>query len=66
MQTGAAPYQAAAGSRRAAVDLYRWNITASAAVYEGLHLLEVVLRNAIHDQLVLWHQSTGTSKLAEA
>ncbi len=55
-----APYQAVAGSR-AAVDLYRWNITASAAVYEGLHLLEVVLRNAIHDQLVLWHQSTGAS-----
>ncbi|WP_327425482.1 hypothetical protein OG612_44030 (plasmid) [Streptomyces sp. NBC_01527] len=56
-----APYQAAAGSQSAAVDLYRWNIAASAAVYEGLHLLEVVLRNAIHDQLVIWHQSTGDS-----
>lgn len=56
-----APYQAAAGSQRAAVDLYRWNIAVSAAVYEGLHLLEVVLRNAMHDQLVIWHQRTGNS-----
>ncbi|WP_331756109.1 hypothetical protein OH791_38760 (plasmid) [Streptomyces anulatus] len=54
-----APYRAAAGSQSAAVDLYRWNIAVSAAVYEGLHLLEVVLRNAMHDQLVIWHQSTG-------
>lgn len=36
-----APYRAAAGSQSAAVDLYRWNIAVSAAVYEGLHLLEV-------------------------
>lgn len=53
------PYLAAAGSHRAAVDLYQWNISASGAVYEALHLVEVVVRNAIHNELEAWHAKQG-------
>ena len=35
--------------------MYEWNVEASGALYEALTLLEVALRNAIHDQLTLWH-----------
>ncbi|WP_322747278.1 MULTISPECIES: hypothetical protein [unclassified Frankia] len=31
----------------------------SAAFHESLGLLEVVLRNALHDQLTVWHGQTG-------
>ncbi|NEB32798.1 hypothetical protein G3I62_27525 [Streptomyces sp. SID14446] len=34
-------------------------MTASAALYEALHVFEVVLRNAIHEQLTLWHRAEG-------
>ncbi|MFF3409068.1 hypothetical protein ACFYW8_23255 [Streptomyces sp. NPDC002742] len=54
-----APYLAAAGSPREAVKLYRWNVEASAALYEALHIFEVVLRNAIHEQMTQWHQAQG-------
>lgn len=54
-----APYQATAGSPRAAIKLYRWNAEASAVVYEALHVFEVVLRNAVHDQMDQWHRAQG-------
>lgn len=55
-----APYLAAAGgSPDAAVDLYRWNVAASGAVYEALHLVEVIVRNAIHGELETWHAKQG-------
>jgi hypothetical protein len=46
---------AADGDHEHAVRLYEWNIKASGALYEALTMLEVVLRNAIHDQLTDWH-----------
>ncbi|MGW2179049.1 hypothetical protein ACWCXX_13335 [Streptomyces sp. NPDC001732] len=45
------PYTAAAGSTRAGIRLYQWNVEASGALYEALHVVEVVLRNALHEQL---------------
>ncbi|EFC81771.1 Abi family protein [Parafrankia sp. EUN1f] len=39
-----------------AVALYEWNCSISAAFHEVLGLFEIVLRNALHDQLTLWHQ----------
>lgn len=52
------PYlQAAGGSTRLALRLYRWNIELSAATYEVLHLTEVTLRNAIDEQLRRWNTS---------
>jgi hypothetical protein len=37
--------------------LYRWNIDLSGAVYEALHVFEVVLRNALDEQLCIWNAS---------
>ncbi|WP_329420228.1 hypothetical protein OG810_14235 [Streptomyces sp. NBC_01693] len=45
------PYTAAAGSPRAGIRLYQWNVEVSGALYEALHVIEVVLRNALHEQL---------------
>jgi hypothetical protein len=51
-----APYeQAVSGDLAAAFSLYEWNMSASAALFETLGPVEVLLRNAIHDQLVTWH-----------
>jgi len=51
-----APYLAAAhGDKQRAVRLYEWNVAASGALYEGLAFLEVVVRNAVHDQMTAWH-----------
>jgi hypothetical protein len=50
-----APYVRAAGGIPAGLALYRWNVTASAAFYEDLATLEVVLRNALDKQLQAWH-----------
>lgn len=47
---------AARGNRREAVQLYQWNIRLSGAVYEALHVVEVVLRNAIDAQLCAWNR----------
>lgn len=44
-----------AGNRRLAIQLYQWNMTLSGAVYEALHVVEIVLRNAIDAQLCLWN-----------
>ncbi|MDA8067393.1 MAG: hypothetical protein M0T77_02095 [Actinomycetota bacterium] len=46
---------ASAGNRRDAIRLYRWNIELSGAVYEALHVFEVVLRNAMDAQLRRWN-----------
>lgn len=51
-----APYVAAAdGNRSQAIRLYQWNVALSGAVYEALHVVEVVLRNAIDAQLCAWN-----------
>ncbi|WP_137726530.1 Abi family protein [Prescottella subtropica] len=56
-----APYKAAAGGDvERALDLYEWNSKVSAAVFEDLGYLEVVLRNACHNQLHQWnHRQNG-------
>lgn len=54
--TRLAPYLAAVGgNRRDAIRLYQWNIELSGAVYEALHVVEVVLRNAMDEQLCAWN-----------
>ena len=47
---------AAGGDIERALDLYEWNGRISAAVFEDLGYLEVVLRNACHNQLHDWNQ----------
>jgi hypothetical protein len=49
----------AGGDTVAALDLYLWNTSVSAASFEDLSLLEVALRNACHEQLRTWHASQG-------
>ncbi|WP_125610008.1 hypothetical protein [Specibacter cremeus] len=62
-----APYVAASGgNRRQAIQLYQWNISLSGAVYEALHLFEIVLRNAMDKELCRWNaqqtnRTTGTA-----
>jgi hypothetical protein len=49
-----APYLAAAGGDGpAALELYWWNVEASAAFHAPLHCLEVALRNAVHRRLAV-------------
>ena len=52
-----APYLAAAGGGtvRDGLRLYQWNVELSGAVYEALHIFEVVLRNAMDTQLSAWN-----------
>jgi hypothetical protein len=50
------PYVLTCGGDLAlAVELYEWNTSIAGAFYEALAILEVVLRNAIHDRLTFWH-----------
>lgn len=50
------PYlEHAEGDLSAAVRLYEWNLVVSGALYEALGILEVVLRNAIHERLMERH-----------
>jgi hypothetical protein len=50
------PYeQACSGDHDKAFALYEWNCAVSGAFFEALGLLEVALRNALHDQLTRWH-----------
>ncbi len=56
-----ARYVAVAGNDTAAVELYEWDITASGAFYEVLGMVEVLLRNAMHTQLVHWQLRRGRS-----
>ncbi|MFC6013375.1 hypothetical protein [Nocardia lasii] len=54
-------YQLAGGHSRNAVALYRWNIQLSAAFMELLAVVEIVVRNAMHEQLSTWcHTNGGT------
>jgi hypothetical protein len=39
--------------------LYEWNISVSGAFYETLGAVEVLLRNAIHDNLAAWHRAAA-------
>ncbi|WP_432831620.1 hypothetical protein [Dactylosporangium sp. CA-092794] len=49
------PYRAAGhGDLGAAVRLYEWNVAVSAALGETFGQVEVLLRNAMHDQLTSW------------
>lgn len=51
-----APYlDAMNGNTSDGIRLYQWNIELSAAVYELFHFLEVVLRNAMDEQLCAWN-----------
>lgn len=51
-----APYLAVSGNNlRDALRLYQWNIDISGAVYESLHVFEVILRNAMDPQLRTWN-----------
>jgi hypothetical protein len=52
-----APYIRETPSLHEAIRLYRWNIDLSGAVYEALHVFEVVLRNALDEQLCIWNAS---------
>jgi hypothetical protein len=50
--------------------LYQWNIELSGATYQALHVFEVVLRNALDQQLRIWNptqvdSTTGVSRLSE-
>lgn len=54
------------GSVRGAMSLYQWNIAISAAMYESLHVFEVMLRNAMDECLCTWNatQSARDSQRA--
>jgi hypothetical protein len=50
-----APYRhACGGDTSAALELYLWNAKVSSAYFESLHLVEVGLRNRLHDALHTW------------
>lgn len=48
---------ACGGDLTEAVRLYEWNCAMSGALFEILADVEVVLRNAIHNELMVWHGS---------
>lgn len=50
---------ACGGDLGTALGLYRWNASVSAAFWEVLGHGEVILRNAMHDQLSAHHQRRG-------
>jgi hypothetical protein len=51
-----APYLTATGGNlRRALSLYQWNVELSGSVYECLHRFEVILRNALDEQLCRWN-----------
>jgi hypothetical protein len=45
------------GTTRSALELYRWNLRASAAFYESIHYLEVALRNVCDNAIAAWHRA---------
>jgi hypothetical protein len=53
------PYETLSGGPAGGLTLYEWNTTASAAFYGTLQALEVVLRNALHEQMSVWHTHCG-------
>jgi hypothetical protein len=46
---------ATAGDLDAAIKLYEWNCAISAALFEVLGDVEIIVRNALHDALTAWH-----------
>lgn len=53
--------RASGGNMDASVELYRWNASVAGALWEVLGHVEVVLRNALHDQLTDRHHRLGRS-----
>lgn len=53
------PYLAATSDHDAALALYEWNIAITGAFHEVLGVVEVLLRNTIHQQLAAWHRRAG-------
>ncbi len=51
--------RASGGSVEAAVELYQWNASIAGVVWEVLGHVEVVLRNALHDELTARHRRLG-------
>lgn len=49
--------RAAGGNRSKGLHLYHWNMRASAAIYETLHIVEIALRNTIDEQFSIWNQT---------
>lgn len=47
------------GDRDRAHELYLWNIQASGAMYEAIHIVEVLVRNALDRELRLWNATFG-------
>jgi hypothetical protein len=47
--------EATAGDLARAIELYEWNCAISAALLEVLGDVEVIVRNALHDSLTVWH-----------
>jgi hypothetical protein len=61
-----APYvRSCGGDQTAAVHLYWWNIDVSAAFYAALHCLEVVLRNALHEELAFHYARSDWWTIAQ-
>lgn len=63
-------FMAATGDQAEAIALYRWNVELAGAFFETLTLTEVVLRNALDEQLTIWNaqqrdRSTGRRHPAE-
>ncbi|HEX6682489.1 MAG TPA: hypothetical protein VF062_06815 [Candidatus Limnocylindrales bacterium] len=54
-----ARYEAIAGGLAPAVELYEWNMRAAAEFHRLLHGVEVILRNALHEQMSGWHHGLG-------
>jgi hypothetical protein len=54
-----ARYEAASADLTGAMQLYEWNMDTSAAFHGLLHGLEVVLRNALHEQMTARHSALG-------
>lgn len=52
-------YEVEAGTPAGAVALYEWNLSMSAALFETLGAVEVILRNAFHRELVRRHRERG-------
>ncbi len=50
---------AASGDLLQALDLYKWNIALSGALFEAIAVVEVVVRNEIDNNLTTWAQSLG-------
>lgn len=47
------------GNLRQALDLYKWNIVLSGALFEAIAVVEVVVRNEIDNNFQTWAQSFG-------